>query len=124
MDELDLELFGTEDDPALQILRDRYAGELRAAFEVALRELDPKDRTLLRQQFVDGLGTEALAVLHRVHRVTMFRRLGKVRRRLLAATRRELGARIGVKHSELDSLMRAVKSNVELTLERVLASES
>ena len=88
-----------------------------------MRALSPSDRTLLKQQFIDGLGTEALAALHRVHRVTMFRRLSKIRRQLLSATRRELAARIRVQRSELDSIMRAVKGNVELTLERILVPE-
>jgi RNA polymerase sigma-70 factor (ECF subfamily) len=120
----DFEILGLSDDPALRILHEHHAHEFRKAYEVALRALAPRDRTLLRQQFVDGLGMDALAALHRVHRVTMYRRMGKIRREVLSKLRRELAQRVSMKHSELDSLMRAFHSNIELTLERVLASES
>lgn len=118
-----LELPVSDDDPSLRLLRARHAEAFRAAFEAALAGLAPADRTLLRQQLLDGLGVEALAALHRVHRVTMFRRLGKVRAALLARTRRELAGRLAVERGELDSLMRAVASDLELTLERVLKAE-
>jgi RNA polymerase sigma-70 factor, ECF subfamily len=104
-------------------VRERYLPAFRAALETALRSLEPRDRTILRQCFVDGVGTEDLARLHGVHRVTMFRRLGKLRRRVLKLTRRELAARVQGTRSELDSIMRFVRPRVELTLERVLASE-
>jgi RNA polymerase sigma-70 factor (ECF subfamily) len=108
-------------DPVLAGLRRRYAPEFRGAFEAALAALDSQERVLLRQHFVDGVGTEDLAALHGVHRVTMFRWLAKLRTKLLVRTRRELRARIGVDEAELDSIMRMVRSHVELTLERVLA---
>lgn len=111
-----------ERDPVLTLFRDRYAPEFRAAFEAALAALEPSDRTLLRQHYVDGVGVEDLALLHGVHRVTTFRRLGKLRRQLLARTRRELGARVQADPRELDSIMRAVQSRLDVTLERVLAS--
>jgi RNA polymerase sigma-70 factor (ECF subfamily) len=121
--QLDPEVLRVEDDPVLRMLREEYAADLRAAFEDALRALGPGDRTLLRQQFCDGVGVEVLAGLHKVHRVTMSRRLGKIRTRLLTDTRGRLARRIHVETSELDSILRAVMSNFELTLERVLASE-
>ena len=122
-EELASDILGDQADPALQLFHRKYAGELRASFEAALGTLSSRERRLLRQQFVDGLGTEALAALHNVHRVTMFRQLGKIRTRLVAETRRQLARRIQLERAELDSIMAAVHGNVELTLERVLASE-
>jgi RNA polymerase sigma-70 factor (ECF subfamily) len=119
----DLDILGPDVDPVLQMVRERYASEFRTAFELALQTLEPGDRRLLRQQFVDGLGTEALAELYRVHRVTMFRRLVRIRTELLAATRSELASRSRLKNSELDSVIHALKDRVDLTLERVLASQ-
>jgi RNA polymerase sigma-70 factor (ECF subfamily) len=120
--ELALEVPG--EDLAVHSLREHFKADFRSAFERALSGLRPRDRMLLRQQFVDGLGTEALAALHDVHRVTMYRRLAKIRRKLLSATKRELARRILLNGAELDSLMRDVKSHVDLTLERVLASQT
>jgi RNA polymerase sigma-70 factor, ECF subfamily len=121
--ELDPDILGDRADPALRLLREQYSAELRAAFEAALASLSPRDRTLLRQQYVDGLGIEALAAVHQVHRVTMFRWLGKIRHALLAETRRQLARKIQIVGTDLDSLMRAVQSGVELTLERILPTD-
>jgi RNA polymerase sigma-70 factor, ECF subfamily len=118
----DFDILGPDVDPVMQIVREKYAAEFHAAFERALRALEPSDRRLLRQQYVDGLGTEALSELYRIHRVTMFRRLVKIRNKLLATTRRELATRIKLQDTELDSVMRALKDRVDVTLERVLAS--
>jgi RNA polymerase sigma-70 factor (ECF subfamily) len=121
--ELAFDVRGPVADPVLKIIREKYAGEFRTAFELALHELERRDRIVLRQQFVDGLGTEALAELYRVHRVTMFRRLVKIRQQLLAGTRRQLAHRLMLDGSELDSVMRALKSDLNVTLERVLAGK-
>ena len=57
-----------------------------AAFQGALAELSDRDRTYLRMCFVEGLGTEELARLFRVHRVTAFRWLRDAREALLEGT--------------------------------------
>jgi RNA polymerase sigma-70 factor (ECF subfamily) len=121
--ELAFDVGGPVTDPVLGMIRDKYAGEFRTAFELALHGLERRDRIVLRQQFVDGLGTEALAELYRVHRVTMFRRLVKIRQQLLAATRKQLAHRLMLDGTELDSVMRALTSDVDVTLERVLAEK-
>jgi hypothetical protein len=54
----------------------------------------------------------------------MFRRLAKIRSRLLTDARRELAARIAVSQSEIDSIIRAMGNDVELTLERILGQDA
>jgi RNA polymerase sigma-70 factor (ECF subfamily) len=118
-----VELPGAQEDPALRELNQRYAGQFRSAFEAALASLAPGERTLLRQHFVDGLTTSELAASRGVHRVTVYRSLARILRQLLRRTRRELAVRVPSDRAELDSIMRQIKSGIELTLERVLASE-
>lgn len=120
---LDFDLPIGDGDPALRLLRERHGEAFREAFEAALRALPDDDQVLLRAQFVDGVGVEELATRLGVHRVTIFRRLGKVRRAVLDATRRELATRLGIPRGDLDSLMRAVRSGFHVTLERVLARD-
>ena len=120
---LDFDLPIGDGDPALRLLRERHGDAFREAFEAALRGLPDDDQLLLRSQYIDGVGVEELAARLGVHRVTIFRRLGKVRLALLDATRRELATRLGIPRGELDSLMRAVKSGFQVTLERVLARD-
>jgi RNA polymerase sigma-70 factor (ECF subfamily) len=120
--ELDFDILDPGVDPVLRVVRERYAIDFRGAFELALRALDPRDRMLLRQQFVDGLSAAELADLYRVHRATMFRRLANARRQVLNATRAELTSRFQLKSAELDSVMRAVVNNLDVTLERILGT--
>jgi RNA polymerase sigma-70 factor (ECF subfamily) len=55
-----------------------------------------------------------------VHRATAARRVERARELLCDGTRAELAARIGLKGAELDSVMRLVRSNVDLSIARVL----
>jgi len=111
-------------DPTLEHLRPRLHSELRIAFEAALGALEVRERNLLRQHFFDGLSTDELATLYRVHRATTFRWLTRARSRLLARTRKTLAQRLSLRRSELDSLMRLVDSQLEVSVVRLLGVES
>src|SRR5262249_45340089 len=52
--------FGAGDDPELAYFKRLYTSEFRAAFAQALEALEPRDRSLLRYAFVDGLSTEEI----------------------------------------------------------------
>jgi RNA polymerase sigma-70 factor, ECF subfamily len=103
-------------DPELSYLRDRYRGQCQEAFQAALASLSPRDRTLLRLRYLDGLSIDALAPLHGVHRATVARWVAASRSRLLEATRRELQARLGGSLTDLDSLLRLVRSDLVVNL--------
>jgi RNA polymerase sigma-70 factor (ECF subfamily) len=109
-------------DPEIDYMKARYREAFRSAFEVAARGLEPEDRNLLRQHFAQGLGIDRLAALHRIHRATAARRITRARDLLLARTRAELRARLGVRDVELDSVMRVLGGEVEVTVERVLGA--
>ena len=107
------------DDPELAFLKRTYRAEFRAAFADALASLEARDRNVLRHRYLDGLEVNELATVYGVHRVSMSRTLGRIRADLLTAIRRELGRRLG--SSELDSVMKLVSSQLELSLSRLLA---
>jgi RNA polymerase sigma-70 factor (ECF subfamily) len=111
------------EDPVLDQMRRRFQGEFRAAFQAAIAALDERQRTLLRQHFLDGVNTEQLGALYRVHRATAFRWLRDARARLLRQIRAELVTRLGIGRDELDSLLRLIDSRFEVSAERVLAAE-
>jgi len=119
-DELIGELAAPELDPELAVLRRRYAAELTAAFIAACAELDPTALLLLRQRYLDGLGIDRLAALHGVHRSTAARRLAAARSDLSASVRRRLLDKLGVGPTTLDSIIRLVGSELELSLDRYL----
>lgn len=101
--------------------RDRFLAEVKSAVEVAFGRLEARDKTLLMQHYVDGLTTEQLGRVHGVHRVSISRRLIRARRRLLGWARGELVERLALSASECDSVLRLVRSQLDVTLERVLA---
>ena len=92
----------------------------RREFELALREaiqvLSDRERTLVRQHFLDGVTIFQLARLHRVHRATAGRWLENARDAILASTRARLMTRLDVPRGEVESIIRLVLSQLELNL--------
>lgn len=109
-------------DPTVEQLRPRFQVEFKAAFESALHSLEPRERNVLKQHFVDGLSIDELAVLYRVHRTTAFRWLTRARQRVLALTRKALAAQLALCDSQLDSLMQLIDSQLDVSAVRLLAA--
>ena len=105
----------------MRVLKDRCRGDLRAAFAVALGELEPRERTLLRQHYLDGLGIDALAPLHRVHRATCARWIEAAREKILRRVKSHLRDALDLPPSDLDSAIVLVQSQLDLSLSRHLA---
>jgi RNA polymerase sigma-70 factor (ECF subfamily) len=94
---------------------------LRAALERALRELAERDRAILRLHFLDGLNIDAIGALFHVHRATVARWLVRIRVRVFHAVRSQLAVDLRPSSSELRSLIRLARRDVEVSLDRVLA---
>ncbi len=107
-------------DPELAFLKTHYRAEFKAAFTRALDGLAPNDRTVLRHRLVDALTLDQLAAACGVHRATAARWLARIRAELLASTRSELRRRLGVEEPELDSVVRLIASNFEVSVRRLL----
>jgi len=123
-DELVDRLPAAGDDPELRLLKTRYAEPFARAFRAAIAALEPRDRLLLKQHYLDGLSTETLAPLHGAHRVTIARWLDAARSRVAAETERQLGELLRLPKAELESLMRAVRSRIEVSLHDFLSEVS
>jgi RNA polymerase sigma-70 factor (ECF subfamily) len=108
------------DEPEVALLRRRHRADFQAAVEQAIAGLTPKERTLMRLYAADGKTIDELGVAYRVDRSTISRWLANARRRVLAETHRLLGQRLRLSPSELTSLMRAVRSDLHLSLNRLL----
>ena len=105
-------------DPARDHLRATYGGAVKAAFEAAIRDLPPRERTLLRFHLVDGLTIDDLARIYKIHRATAARQLDRAREAVAAATRAHLAASIPA--PELADVAALVQSQLDLSLSRVL----
>jgi RNA polymerase sigma-70 factor (ECF subfamily) len=108
------------DSPAVTNVKQRCRDEVRAAFAVALAELEPRERTILRQHYVDGLSIDALAPLHDVHRATCARRIADARAKILRGMRAHFREALDLAPADLDSAIDLVGSQLDLSLSRQL----
>ncbi len=111
-----------DSDPDLAYLKDRYRASFSSALTAAAASLQPVERAVLRYTFVDGLNLDALGRALRVSRATAHRRLADARTALLAATERELAARLRLSPDEVASLQRLVRSQLDVSVGQLLAS--
>jgi len=108
------------DDPEVEYMKRTYAGEFKAAFAEALGQLGPREQTLLRYHHVDGLNIDEIGAIYRVHRVTAFRWIEKAKEQLVKTTLETLRARLKLPASELESVLRMIRSQIHLSLVRHL----
>jgi RNA polymerase sigma-70 factor (ECF subfamily) len=108
------------DDPEIEYMKRTYADQFRTAFAEALGNLGAREQTLLRYHHVDGLNIDEIGAIYRVHRVTAFRWLEKAKEQLVRATLDTLRARLKLTPTELDSVLRMIRSQVHLSLIRHL----
>lgn len=106
---------------ASRYTRAELSRAVKQAFARAVAELAPRQRNFLRHAHVDALTLDQIAALYGIHRATVARTLAQARSELVAATRRALGDRLGLPDDELDSMVRAADSRIDLSLSRVLA---
>ncbi len=115
-----LALPAPEADPELHYLKATYRAEFKVAFTAALASLTQQERNILRLHVLDGLGTDEIGTLFRVHRTTIARWIGHAREALLEETRRTLSQKLNIDQRELDSLLNLVASQLDVSLSRFL----
>lgn len=107
--------------PELEYLKRMYRQNFERAFRGAIQALSARERTLLRQHFLDGVGINELAVLYRVHRATIGRWIENAREAVLATTRQRLMDSLDVPRAEIESILRLVLSRIDMNLRPLLA---
>jgi RNA polymerase sigma-70 factor (ECF subfamily) len=105
-----------EPDPELRALRAHYRQPFREAFRRAFSALPGERRTLLRLHFMEGLSHEQIGRLQQVHQSTISRRLAAAREQLQEEIRAQLAEQLRVPREELESLVRFVGSELEVSL--------
>lgn len=113
-------LIARDDDPELGYLKRLYRAEFKQSFAAAVAALSDRERVVLRQNALDGLSIDQLAAFYRVHRATTARWIEAARQSVLDGTRKELIRRLQLSRSELDSVMRLIGSQLDVSLSRVL----
>ncbi len=103
-------------DAELAFLKQHSAREFREAFDAALGALEVEQRNVLRLHFLDGLSIDQLGRTYGVHRATAARWVVRGRQALLEETRTRLRERWRMSEPELDSVLRQVRSQLDVTL--------
>lgn len=106
--------------PELALLVERHRPAFKAAFRAALATLEPNERTLLKLQVVDGLSLERIGVVYAVNKSTVSRWLATAHGRLVEETRARLKADLALSGGELESLVRAMRSGIEISVAALL----
>jgi RNA polymerase sigma-70 factor (ECF subfamily) len=107
---------GPQNDPELEFLKHKYRSEFGSALQEAIGDLPVRERTLLRQQFLDGLSIDEIGFLYQVHRATAARWLVRARERVLARTRAKLMRRLTLQPEEFESILRLIHSRLDFSL--------
>jgi RNA polymerase sigma-70 factor (ECF subfamily) len=110
-------------DPEVALIQGRYREEFRAAFSEALSALSSRERNVLRLSSLDGLSIDEIGRLFQVHRATAARWLTRSREFLLDETRRRLAERLQLGSREADSLIGALRSQLDVSIHRLLRDE-
>lgn len=122
-DDLVTALLAPEADPELAYQRSLYRDQFRAAFAEAIAALTVRERNLLKQVVMYGASSDDLAALYQVHRATAARWAAKARERLADETKSRMLARLAIGRSEYDSIIRLIRSQLEVSFERLIDSD-
>lgn len=95
----------------------------REAFDRALASLTPRERNLLRQQYIYGATIDELGALYGVHRATAARWIAQIRETLLHRTRGDLAEAMALTGTELESAMGKLAEHVDYSLRHTLSRE-
>lgn len=109
-------------DVAMSLIKAQYRAAFAEGFSHAVESASRRDRNLLRLHFLGGVTLEQLAQMYNVHRATVVRWIAAARDAVFAATREHVATSIAAPSEELDEMFDLVKSRVELSVERLLAS--
>jgi RNA polymerase sigma-70 factor (ECF subfamily) len=107
-------------DPELDYLKLRHAADFKLALERALGSLSDREVALLRLSLLDGLSPDAIGTMYGVSGRTARRWVAETRQKVVLSTREALKAHLALSGTELDSLLGLVRSQIHLSLHRLL----
>ncbi len=95
-------------------------GPLKAAVETALKALPIAERNALRLYFLEGMTVDEVARLRGIHKSNGSRWIARIRRDILADVKQKLKAELAVSDTELESILRLMQSQLDVSVERAL----
>ena len=101
-------------------LASNHDAAVRDALRACLSALDRRQRIIVRLHLSQGVALTQIARMLGVHQSTVSRALDGALHQLYAGIRRELREVHGLEGAEVESVVRDVRSNLDLSLSRVL----
>lgn len=108
-------------DPEIEVLASRYGAILNASLAFALGSLGARERALLRYSFVEALSIDQIGAIYGVHRATAGRWVATAREALFEGTRDAFRGKVPLSDTEFDSMVRSLRSYLDMSLDRMLA---
>ncbi len=115
-DALVTRLVAAEPNPEVALMRARHGADLARAVKLAIAELSPRDRNLVKLHIVEGMTMDQLCGLYDVHRATVARWIVSIKEQLFVAATRNLKSALGINSDEVESLCAAVRSQLDVSL--------
>lgn len=110
-------------DLELDYVRAQHREDFAAAFREALASLEARSRNVLRLSYVDRLSIDQIGAMYGTHRATAARWLTAAREELMNQTRARLASKLKLTQSDVNSLLGALQSNFEISINRILRDE-
>jgi RNA polymerase sigma-70 factor (ECF subfamily) len=107
---------GAGDDLELAFMKKTYGEAFRRAFQSALAGLPEDKRLLLKQRYRHQMTVEQLGAMHAVNPGTISRWVAAAREQLVGGTRAAMMTELGVGGSDVESILRMIHSQIELSL--------
>jgi RNA polymerase sigma-70 factor, ECF subfamily len=106
--------------PELSLMRARYGSIISQVMRAAVEELAERPRALLRYSLVGGWSIDRIAALYGIHRATAARWLAAARDALADSMRAKISAQLVMPVDDVDSIVRLVRSQIDVSLARIL----
>jgi RNA polymerase sigma-70 factor (ECF subfamily) len=105
---------------AKELVTSRHDAAIRDAVRTSLSKLDRRQRTIVRLHLSQGVTLTQIARMLHVHQTTVSRALDDALERMYSDIRRRLREEHGLDDAEMESIVRDMRSHVDLSLSRVL----
>jgi RNA polymerase sigma-70 factor, ECF subfamily len=110
-------------DPEFVAAKLEHQQEFRLALGDCLEALGAREKTLLRMNFLDHMNIDEIGVVYRVHRATVARWLAAIRGQVFECVCQRLSLKLRSSPSEVASLVRLVRSEIDVSLARLLVED-
>lgn len=104
----------------LELFKKQYGPSFTHAMRTALAALNDRDRAVFRMHFLEGVSVTRVAQIFQVDRSTVTRWMARAREELLTRVLDELNASLPLPSTEVESLARLLRHQVDISLGALL----